>query len=145
MLTKQFEKKTSLHYNNNRNYFRGRSQTAWGITETVTTGLGSLLAIDKFVYLFDMIITSSSLWRISRHRVINIDVSDMWLGQTNKEEWEYGSTYLSNTSYNIFDYSRSNLDRSQVDAESVYTRSDTIWSPHWSDLVKIAPVDFGHG
>ena len=77
MLTKQFEKKTSLHYNNNRNYFRGRSQTAWGITETVTTGLGSLLAIDKFVHLFDIIITSSSLWRISRNGVINIDVSDM--------------------------------------------------------------------
>ena len=77
MLTKQFEKKTSLHYNNNRNYFSGRSQTAWGITETVTKGLGSLLAIDKFVYLFDIIITSSSLWRLPRHGVINIDVSDM--------------------------------------------------------------------
>ena len=24
----------------------------WGITETVTKGLGSLLAVDKFVYLF---------------------------------------------------------------------------------------------
>ena len=77
MLTKQFKKKPSIHYNNNRNYFRGRSQTAWGITETVTTGLGWLLAIDMFLYLFDIIITSSSLWRISRHGVINIDFSDM--------------------------------------------------------------------
>ena len=92
MLTKQHEKKISLYYNNSMNYFRGRSQTAWGITETVTTGLGSLLAIDKLVDLFDMIITSSSLWRISRHGVIDIDVTDTRLGQTNKEEWKYGST-----------------------------------------------------
>ena len=77
MLTKQHEKKISLYYNNSMNYFRGRSQTAWGITETVTTGLGWLLAIDMFLYLFDIIITSSSLWRISLHGVINIDFSDM--------------------------------------------------------------------
>ena len=81
LITKQFEKKTSLYYNNNRNYFRGRSQTAWGITETVTTGLGSLLAIDKFVHVFVclivIIITSSSLLRLPRHGVINIDVSDI--------------------------------------------------------------------
>ena len=77
LITKQFEKKTSLYYNNNRNYFRWRSQTAWGITETVTKGLGSLLAIDKFVYLFDIIITSSSLRRLPRHGVINIDVTDI--------------------------------------------------------------------